>query len=65
MNNQCKCRTWCWDFGEITENGKYEVPEHHPKCENFTELTLSDKSLEDLEDECTCPHGFLCGCPVC
>ena len=31
----CNCKSMCWIPGQITDNGRWPMPNHHPNCEDF------------------------------
>lgn len=43
----CNCKTICWDIGEITENGRFPVPNHHPVCEDYQAIEYTRISFQD------------------
>ena len=52
----CICVGMCWDFGVITDNGRWPVPKHHPNCkehksEKFITITANDtRCTMELKD---------------
>lgn len=31
----CNCKSMCWIPDQITDNGRWPIPVHHPSCEDF------------------------------
>jgi len=59
----CDCVTMCWIFDQITENGRFPVPNHHPKCEDYKAkryIRLFDPDSGDgFIDTCENQYGYM------